>query len=260
MFETKGWGTDELVDLDGDGRPELVRVRLSLSVLEIVEALVTRSLDARIEIYQAGLESGFADKPAMKRKLDLALDFASGRARGFVPNVRADLNGDGYRDLLSSGSGKRVEVFLGGARDPYKHRAARQSFSTNGRIRFGRPGRGRDGRLRPLRSEGPGRIAAPGPQPGRAARLRSADLRASADLHPVGRKQQDVTSEARPVPGHDLGQAHGEEHAAQPAGKLAAEQLADLLAHRTRARKENPFRVDVCRDVRLSLGTPHGCP
>ena len=137
MFETKGWGTDELVDLDGDGRPELVRVRLSLSVLEIVEALVTRSLDARIEIYQAGLESGFADKPAMKRKLDLALDFASGRARGFVPNVRADLNGDGYRDLLSSGSGKRVEVFLGGARDPYKHRAARQSFSTNGRIRFG---------------------------------------------------------------------------------------------------------------------------
>ena len=137
VFETKGWGTDELVDLDGDGRPELVRVRLSLSVLEIVEALVTRSLDARVEIYQAGEESGFATKPAMKRKLDLALDFQSGRPRGFVPNVRADLNGDGYRDLLNSGSGKRVEVFLGGSRDPYKRRVARQSFATNGRIRFG---------------------------------------------------------------------------------------------------------------------------
>ena len=137
VFETEGWGTDEIVDLDGDGKPELVRVRLDLSILEIVEALVTRSLDARIEIYRAGTESGFATKPAMKRKLALALDFGSGRARGFVPNVRADLNGDGYRDLLNSGSGKRVEVFLGGSRDPYKRRAARQSFATNGRIRFG---------------------------------------------------------------------------------------------------------------------------
>ena len=137
VFETEGWGTDEIVDLDGDGKPELVRVRLDLSILEIVEALVTRSLDARIEIYRAGTESGFDTKPAMKRKLALALDFGSGRARGFVPNVRADLNGDGYRDLLNSGSGKRVEVFLGGSRDPYKRRAARQSFATNGRIRFG---------------------------------------------------------------------------------------------------------------------------
>ena len=137
VFETEGWGTDELVDLDGDGKLELVRVRLDLSVLEIIEALVTRSLDARVEIYRSGAESGFAAEPAMKRKLDLALDFESGRARGFVPNVRADLNGDGYRDLLNSGAGKRVEVFLGGSRDPYSRRAARQSFATNGRIRFG---------------------------------------------------------------------------------------------------------------------------
>ena len=137
VFETEGWETDELVDLDGDGKLELVRVRLDLSVLEIIEALVTRSLDARVEIYRSGAESGFAAEPAMKRKLDLALDFESGRARGFVPNVRADLNGDGYRDLLNSGAGKRVEVFLGGSRDPYSQRAARQSFATNGRIRFG---------------------------------------------------------------------------------------------------------------------------
>lgn len=137
LFVTSGYGTDELVDLDGDGRPELVRVTLSFSVFELVEALVTRALDAQVAVYRVAQEAGLGAEPWLELKLDIPLSYESGRPRGFVPNVRADLNGDGHRDLLDSGAGKRVNVFLGGSTNPYQDRAARQSFDTNGRIRFG---------------------------------------------------------------------------------------------------------------------------
>ncbi len=137
VFESKGWGTDELVDLDGDGRLELVRVVFPLGIFELIEALVTRSLDAQVAVYRATEQMGFAVDPWLKLKLGLPLSFERGRPRGFVPNVQADLNGDGYRDLLTSSSGRRIEVYLGGSPDAYRERVARQALDTDGRIRFG---------------------------------------------------------------------------------------------------------------------------
>ena len=137
VFESKGWGTDELVDLDGDGRLELVRVVFPLGIFELIEALVTRSLDAQVSVHRATEQVGFAVDPWLELKLGLPLSFERGRPQGFVPNVQADLNGDGYRDLLSSGSGRRIDVYLGGSPEAYRKRVARQALDTDGRIRFG---------------------------------------------------------------------------------------------------------------------------
>ncbi|MEE9281541.1 MAG: VCBS repeat-containing protein [Myxococcota bacterium] len=137
QFETKGWGTDEVVDLDGDGRMELVRIGLSFSILEMIEALLTRAVDVRVAVYRASEGDGLDDDPWFELKLDVPLSLEAGRPRGFLPNLRADLNGDGHRDLMSSGNGRRLEVFLGGSPDAYKNRVVRQSLPTNGRIRFG---------------------------------------------------------------------------------------------------------------------------
>jgi hypothetical protein len=138
-FETPGaWASDQLVDLDGDGRDELVRTEIPVTVLEAVELLVQRSIDAHVTVYRQDGAAGFEKQPWLARKLAVPLDFGTSRPRGFIPNVDADLNGDGWRDLLSSGAGDALEVFLGGPRARYGERAARQELPTSGRVRYGK--------------------------------------------------------------------------------------------------------------------------
>jgi hypothetical protein len=132
------WASDQLVDLDGDGRDELLRTEIPITVLEVVELLVQRSIDANVSIYRQDGAAGFAREPWLERKLSIPLDFSTYRPRGFIPSVDADLNGDGFRDLLASGSGDAFEVFLGGAKARYAERVARQPLESSGRVRFGK--------------------------------------------------------------------------------------------------------------------------
>ena len=97
-----GWGSDELVDLDADGTPELVRVMLPFGVLELIEILVTRALDADVKVFKTGGPTLLGEEPWLKRKFGVPISFETGRARGFLSNVGADFDGDGRRDLLAS--------------------------------------------------------------------------------------------------------------------------------------------------------------
>ena len=132
-----GWGADQLVDIDKDGRPELLHVSLPFSVLELVEALVTRSVDAQITVYKADQTGVFAKEPWFERKLEIAISFDTGRPKGFVPTSSFDMNGDGIDDLLTPGDGDRVEIWLGSATGIDSDRAGRQRISANGRVRGG---------------------------------------------------------------------------------------------------------------------------
>jgi hypothetical protein len=132
-----GWGADQLVDIDRDGRPELLHVALPFSVLELVEALVTRSVDAQITVFKAGASGEFAKEPWFKRKLEIAISFDTGRPKGFVPTGTFDMNGDGFDDLLTPGDGDRVEIWLGGAQGIASDLAGRQKIPANGRVRGG---------------------------------------------------------------------------------------------------------------------------
>ncbi len=132
-----GAATIQLVDLDGDGRPELVDARIPVSVVEIVELLVTRSLDVVTRIHRAGANGRFEERPWIERSFGIALDFNTFRPGGFVPTLAADLNADGYADLLSSGDGEAVEVFLGGPRRRLAKRNGRQPLESSGRLRLG---------------------------------------------------------------------------------------------------------------------------
>jgi hypothetical protein len=130
-------GSDTLIDMDGDGRPELVRVSIPFSLLELVEALLTRSFDAKVSIYRPDAAGIFEAKPWVELKLDVAFSFDTFRTKGFLPNWNADLNHDGQLDLLTSGDGDEIEVFLGGAERRYQTRDARQKVDTGGQVRFG---------------------------------------------------------------------------------------------------------------------------
>ncbi len=136
-FESKNaWTADQVIDIDADRRPELLRIRIPVTVLEIVEMLLTRAVDVEISIYRSGPDGLFLPEPWSRRKLDIPFSLDTGRPRGFIPTVNADLNGDGLLDFLSSDGGKGIEVYLGG-RERFGKRHARQEMESQGRVRFG---------------------------------------------------------------------------------------------------------------------------
>jgi hypothetical protein len=132
-----GWGADQLIDLDNDGKSELMHVSIPFSVLELVEALVTRSVDAQVSVYKSDGAGGFAKKPWFTRKLSIAMSLETGRPKGFVPTGNFDVNDDGFPDLLASGEGDRLEVWLGGSEGLSSDTAGDQEMPSNGRLRVG---------------------------------------------------------------------------------------------------------------------------
>ncbi len=126
-----------VLDLDGDDRVELIEARIPAGVLEVVEILVTREIDAVVSIYRRADGSPFEAKPWHRWTLDVPFSFETFRSLGFVPTLEADLNGDGIKDLLGSGAGDRLEVRLGRPEPGYGTVDASQPLDTGGRIRFG---------------------------------------------------------------------------------------------------------------------------
>jgi len=128
--------SDLLLDLEQDNRLELVRIRLKFNVLELVELLLTREIDASIEIHRWLDEGRYEARPSSKRKISTAISFDTFRPRGFMPRGRVDLNADGRMDFVTSADGKGIEVYLGDTKTLFRKRTAVQKFATGGRIRF----------------------------------------------------------------------------------------------------------------------------
>lgn len=138
VFERKGGvAADELVDLDGDGRPEWLRVFMPIGLLNVAEIFVQRDIDVGAEIRRGSAGGRFEEKPWIDRPFSIPFDFETFRPRGFIPTIARDWNGDGHLDLLGSADGSAIEVCLGGGDKPFAKCEARQSLDTGGRIRFG---------------------------------------------------------------------------------------------------------------------------
>jgi len=131
-----GLSADQLLDMDGDGAKELLQIKVPISLLEIVEMLLTQSVDAHLRLFP--LRKGGARTPdeLVERKMSVDIDFAAGRPAGFIATMEHDLNNDGFVDVLGSGDGSELEVYLGGAEPRYR-RDATQDMDTAGRVRAG---------------------------------------------------------------------------------------------------------------------------
>jgi hypothetical protein len=138
VFERRGGiAADELVDLDGDGRPEWLRVFMPIGLLQVAQIFVQRSIDVRAEIRRGTATGRFEEKPWIDRPFSIPFDFETFRPRGFIPTIARDWNGDGHLDLLGSADGTAIEVCLGGGEKPFAKCEPRQPLDTGGRIRFG---------------------------------------------------------------------------------------------------------------------------
>lgn len=138
VFESQGGFTvDELLDLDRDGRPELVRLFTPLGLVDLAEVLLQRAIDVDAAVHRADADGRFEPEPWLRRRFEIAISFETLRPLGFVPTAAADWNGDGYADLLTSGRGDALEVWLGGPVHRFAARQARQPLDSSGRLRFG---------------------------------------------------------------------------------------------------------------------------
>jgi hypothetical protein len=138
IYENRGGVVvDQLVDLDGDGRPELMRAFTPLGLVDLAQFFLQRAIHADASVYRAEADGRFATKPAYERDFRLGMNFETMRLRGFVPTLEADVNGDGQRDLVASGDGAAIEVYLGGPEYRFAQRQARQELDSGGRASFG---------------------------------------------------------------------------------------------------------------------------
>jgi hypothetical protein len=126
-----------LLDTDGDGRLELMRLSIAFSVLEVIETLMTQEVDVELAIHRADGDEPFARKPWSRRKVEVGWSFDTFRPLGFIPTIFDDWNADGYTDFFSSGDGDAIEVYLGGPKSRYLRRNGRQYLDTAGVIRVG---------------------------------------------------------------------------------------------------------------------------
>src|SRR5262249_7997680 len=127
-----GWGADQLIDIDHDGKPELMHVAVAFGGLDPIQALGTRSIDAEISVYREDGEGNYAKTPWFQRKLTIAMSFETARPLGFIPNGNFDVNGDGFADLLTPGKGDRLDVWLGGSAGISGSVAGRQMLASSG--------------------------------------------------------------------------------------------------------------------------------
>jgi hypothetical protein len=112
-LETRGGlGAVRLVDLDGDGRRELVQTFVPFDVLQLVRVLVRRRVEATLRVLRFE-GSGLGHLvPSWETQLGYPLDFAAGRIVGLLPTLDGDWNGDGHRDLLH-GEKQGIAIRLG---------------------------------------------------------------------------------------------------------------------------------------------------
>jgi hypothetical protein len=115
-----GFGSIFLEDLDGDGRLEALQLLVPFGVVQLVRALVTQTVQARLTGFRFEGPGLGPAQTLFEQSLTLALDAGEGRVAGVLPTARGDWNGDGLRDLLHGESLERLAIRLGvrGARGP----------------------------------------------------------------------------------------------------------------------------------------------
>ena len=104
-----------LHDLEGDGRWELVVIALKdkrASLTTIFEAVVTRGLDAVLEIRRFEENQRFADRPTASIDFTLMLPTLDMVDRGPLVFFDGDFNGDTRRELIVFRSPTHMQIFL----------------------------------------------------------------------------------------------------------------------------------------------------
>ncbi|MBI3097633.1 MAG: VCBS repeat-containing protein [Planctomycetes bacterium] len=117
-----GWVlSHDLVDLDGDGRKDLILVRVpKLGIGEALQILLTRTVDLDIAIFLNQPDGTFGAQPAHRRTIEVPLVLSISNTAikvesPYIINFTGDFTRDGRKDLMVKTADDEISIFFGGA-------------------------------------------------------------------------------------------------------------------------------------------------
>jgi hypothetical protein len=111
-----GFAGFNFVDIDGDGREELIETSLEFGIVQMLRILTTRRAEVVMRVLVLDPESPNGTRMIFEDDLSFRLDFGDARVLGLVPSL-GDWNGDGVQDLYLARSDDEIGFRLG-SRDP----------------------------------------------------------------------------------------------------------------------------------------------
>ena len=109
------FATIELVDLDGNGRTEILQAQFAFGIFQAIRILTTRRAAVDLRIFTLSEASHTQAHISWQGDVALRLDFSQGRTEGLLPTAEGDWNGDGRRDLLYGLNREELAIHLGTA-------------------------------------------------------------------------------------------------------------------------------------------------
>ncbi len=111
--ETEGaFSGIQLVDLDGDGREEMIEMTLDFGLLRLVGLLLTGRTEITLRVLSLDPSQPDGTRTSFEDELSFRLDLASGRLNGLIPAL-GDWNGDGIQDLFVAKGSNAIAFRLG---------------------------------------------------------------------------------------------------------------------------------------------------
>jgi len=111
-----GFSGVDFVDLEGDGRLEILETSFDFGVMQLMRLLVTQRAETTVRILALDAGSPGGIRTLFEDQLALALDFKESRLAGLVPGF-GDWNGDGLLDLYVSRGSDAIAFRLGSKKD-----------------------------------------------------------------------------------------------------------------------------------------------
>lgn len=116
-----GWVlSHDLVDLNGDGRLDLVLVRVpKLGIGEALQILLTRTVDLDVAIFLNQPDGAFGAQPAHSRTIEVPLVLSISNTAikvesPYIINFSGDFTKDGRKDLMVKTADDEISIFFGG--------------------------------------------------------------------------------------------------------------------------------------------------
>ena len=115
---------DEFVDLDGDGRKDLVTVTLDFSLFQLVRVMATKriGIGLNFHVWHQGSDGVFTPVTGLDLSETLRMDLNNLKL-GSLAEFAGDFDGDGRSDFVHLGRGKEVTIHRGQAGCRYAPKA-----------------------------------------------------------------------------------------------------------------------------------------
>lgn len=102
----------EILDINDDGRKEILVSSFDIGVSQIIGALLSGSIDQDVYVFSLDEQDKYNKEPLFSEEVDLNFSLSSG-STGQPVILMADLNGDGFKELVLSAGKKRLAIYKG---------------------------------------------------------------------------------------------------------------------------------------------------